>query len=71
MDAAVTRRAKMELTNKSDIIRRALMAYLSPQELQRIKESVGVSAKTNDEYDLYYTRSMVNSFSVDLTVEGV
>jgi hypothetical protein len=40
MSEAVNRRAKAELTNKSDIIRRALMAYLSPQELQRIKEAV-------------------------------
>jgi hypothetical protein len=41
MAAAVKRRAKMELTNKSDIIRRALMAYLPPTEVQRIKQSLG------------------------------
>ena len=36
----VNRRAKLELTNKSDIIRRALMAYLPPQEVAAIKQSI-------------------------------
>jgi hypothetical protein len=40
MADAVTRRAKLELTNKSDIIRRALMDYLPPQEVAAIKQSI-------------------------------
>jgi hypothetical protein len=44
MADAVTRRAKLELTNKSDIIRRALMAYLPPQEVAAIKHSIAQEA---------------------------
>jgi Arc/MetJ-type ribon-helix-helix transcriptional regulator len=40
MTEAVNRRAKAELTNKSDIIRRALLAYLPPEEAQEILRSV-------------------------------
>jgi len=40
MVAALDRRAKMELTNKSDIIRRALLAYLPSSEAAAIRASV-------------------------------
>jgi metal-responsive CopG/Arc/MetJ family transcriptional regulator len=38
--AAVEQRARRNLTNKSDIIRRALLNYLSPEEAQQIMSSV-------------------------------
>lgn len=38
--AAVESRARVKLTNKSDIIRRALLDYLGPEEACRIMESV-------------------------------
>jgi metal-responsive CopG/Arc/MetJ family transcriptional regulator len=38
--AAVERRAKMAMTNKSDIIRRALIDYLPPEEAQQILSSM-------------------------------
>jgi hypothetical protein len=38
--AAVEQRARQGLTNKSDIIRRALLNYLSPEEAQQIMSSV-------------------------------
>jgi hypothetical protein len=37
---AVNRHAKTEMTNKSDIIRRALLAYLSPSERAVIVQEV-------------------------------
>lgn len=33
-------RAKSELTNKSEIVRRAIMRYLTPEELAAIRSSV-------------------------------
>lgn len=40
MAAAIDRRAKMDLTNKSDVIRRALLAYLPASEAAAIRQSV-------------------------------
>jgi metal-responsive CopG/Arc/MetJ family transcriptional regulator len=40
MAKALDRRAKMEMTNKSEIVRRAVMAFLSPQEVAQIKQSI-------------------------------
>ena len=40
LSEAVDRRAKLELTNKSDIIRRALLAFLPPAEAARIRQMV-------------------------------
>ena len=40
MAAALNRRAKMDLTNKSDVIRRALLAFLPPSEAAAIRASV-------------------------------
>ena len=37
---AVERHAKQNLTNKSDIIRRALLAYLPPNEAAEIRGAV-------------------------------
>lgn len=48
MAKALERRAKLEMTNKSEIVRRAVMAFLSPQEVAAIKQSIlrGSSGKT-------------------------
>jgi metal-responsive CopG/Arc/MetJ family transcriptional regulator len=40
MANALERRAKMEMTNKSEIVRRAIMAFLTPQEVASIKQSI-------------------------------
>ena len=46
MAAALNRRAKMDLTNKSDVIRRALLAFLPPSEAAAIRASVLKESRT-------------------------
>jgi metal-responsive CopG/Arc/MetJ family transcriptional regulator len=43
MAALLEQRAAMELTNRSDVVRRAVMAYLSPDERASILKSFGKS----------------------------
>lgn len=45
---AVNARAKRDLTNKSDIIRRALMAYLDPDTRAAVQRQVGADYVVND-----------------------
>lgn len=44
---AVNARAKREMTNKSDIIRRALLAYVDPVERAQILRDAGVEYEVN------------------------
>lgn len=44
---AVNARAKREMTNKSDIIRRALLAYVDPAERAQILRDAGVEYEVN------------------------
>lgn len=44
MAAALDRRAQAEMTNKSEIVRRAIMAFLPAAEVQAIKASLTISA---------------------------
>jgi metal-responsive CopG/Arc/MetJ family transcriptional regulator len=44
MADALERRAKMEMTNKSEIVRRAVMAFLPPQEVAAIKQSISTES---------------------------
>jgi metal-responsive CopG/Arc/MetJ family transcriptional regulator len=44
---AVNARAKREMTNKSDIIRRALLAYVDPAEKAQILREAGVEYEVN------------------------
>jgi metal-responsive CopG/Arc/MetJ family transcriptional regulator len=37
---ALERRARHDMTNKSEIVRRAILAYLPPAEAERIRSSV-------------------------------
>jgi hypothetical protein len=41
LNDAIKTRARLEMTNASDLIRRALMNYISPQEKSAVIASVG------------------------------
>lgn len=47
---AVNAKAKREMTNKSDIIRRALMNYLSPAEQAMVRHELAHAAEEPPDY---------------------
>jgi Arc/MetJ-type ribon-helix-helix transcriptional regulator len=54
---AVEAHAAKEMTNKSDIIRRALMNYLSPAEREYVSRSLRAAEKASSSYGSKKPRS--------------
>jgi metal-responsive CopG/Arc/MetJ family transcriptional regulator len=49
--AALEKRARHDMTNKSEIVRRAILAYLPPEEASRIRSSVMESSERAEAAD--------------------
>jgi Arc/MetJ-type ribon-helix-helix transcriptional regulator len=49
MAEALDQRARAEMTNKSELVRRAVLAFLSPSEVDAIRRSVMMNEDTKPE----------------------